>query len=163
MFLELGGGPMKFKRDWPIILRDIVFTILFISTLVTCIVLIPLFRSGQLGFFEVFLLLSFCGIIVLTYYFAGVFSNIIILNENGITLLQRKKTPVTLSWNSIIKISRTRYIGGKALVFEDTTGQKVWIYPTKKIEDYFHQNHPELNQLFPDKNTFTRWAEIIPW
>ena len=82
---------MKFKRDWPIILRDIVFTILFISTLVTCIVLIPLFRSGQLGFFEVFLLLSFCGIIVLTYYFAGVFSNIIILNENGITLLQRKK------------------------------------------------------------------------
>lgn len=155
---------MKFKRDWPIIYFDLVFTIVFISS-VLLIVFIPIYKAGHHEglFLGALMTLSFYFVLVLCYYFMGVFTNYIVFDEAGIVFLQKKKTPVTLSWDSIIKISQTRYKGGKALVFEDIKGQKVWIYPTRRIENYLHLNHPELDHLYPDKKTFTRWTEIFPW
>jgi hypothetical protein len=44
---------MKFRRDWPIIWRDLVIPILGISIFITCVLFIPLYKAGQLRLFIV--------------------------------------------------------------------------------------------------------------
>jgi hypothetical protein len=93
------------------------------------------------------------------YYSTGALTNAIILDDDGITLQQRKQPPQKIRWDEVEKILRTRYTGGKAIVFWDDCGRKIWFYSSKRLDEYILSNHPELEPLFPAKNDVRKWEQ----
>ena len=159
---EFGGSPMKFKRDWPLIYRDFIGGPILVSVIFGLFLYIPFFKAGKTEILLLITLMLLGGFSVcwLLAYLAGILTNYILLTEEGIIFSQRNKPLTVLPWNSIVKISRTRYIGGKTLLFEGISGEKIWFYPTNKIECYIHDNHPELDTIFPDKKAYVKWSEV---
>jgi hypothetical protein len=95
----------------------------------------------------------------LSCYLSGEFTNYIILDDSFITLQQKKQLPLKICWDEVDKILRTRYIGGKAIVFWDKYGRKIWFYSSKRLDEYILSNHPELEPLFPAKNDVRKWEQ----
>jgi hypothetical protein len=150
---------MKFKRDWKVLYRDLYGTVIIIY-FVLCIFFIPFIIDGDWSITFIFLvpIPVVLGLIAASYV-AGEFTNIITLDGDGITLQQRKQPPLKIRWDEVEKILRTRYIGGKAIVFWDECGRKIWFYSSKRLDRYILSNHPELAPLFPAKNDVRKWEQ----
>jgi hypothetical protein len=89
----------------------------------------------------------------------GELKNHIIFDEEFMILQQRKQPPLKIRWDEVEKILRTRYTGGKALVFWDKYGRKIWFNSSKRLDKYILSNHPELAPLFPAKNDVRKWEQ----
>ena len=154
---------MRFKRDWRVIHRDLYGTLFFGFIVLTVTLFIPLLLAKNyqiiLDLFLSFLLFSGSGI--LCFYSAGTLTNTIILDSKGITLQRRKKPQQQIRWEEVTQIIRTKYIGGKAIVFwgafYGSYNDEIWFYNNKKIENYILSIRPELQSLFPDKKDYRKW------
>ena len=156
---------MRFKQNWHMLYRDLYGTMAFLYTEILVLVFIPCLRDGDyfVVFFSHLLFLGYICVFLAIYYFGGAFTNIIILDDIGITFQQRKKPPQQIRWEQITKIIRTRYIGGKTMVFwgvySGSCGDEIWFDYSQKIENYILSNHPELQPLFPDKKDLRKWQK----
>ena len=153
---------MKFKKNWPVIYRDVIGTLLLIYMVLLFSIFIPFIKDGlyslvlfdHLGFF------SFACVSFGCYYSSGILTDTIVFDDIGITLQQRKTPPKQIRWEEVTRIIRTKYIGGKALVFWGTSweyGDEMYFYTNEKIENYILSNHPELKDMFPDKKDYRKW------
>ena len=83
------------------------------------------------------------------------------MDSKGITLQRRKKPQQQIRWEEVTRIIRTKYIGGKAIVFwgafYGSYNDEIWFYNNKKIENYILSIRPELQSLFPDKKDYRKW------
>ena len=151
---------MSFKRDWRVIQRD-VYGGLGLVGIVTIPVYVATIKAMRLDATALVFLLHvlFCVMYLFCYYFAGYFTNVVIFTKEGITLQQKEQPPQQIRWEDISKIIRTRYIGGKAIVFWDKYGQEIWFYNSRKIENYIRVNQPELEPLFPEENDLRKWQD----
>jgi len=152
---------MRFKRDWKVVYRDYYILLTGIFLLLLWTIYIPVYNMGRYSSL-IILLLPFLALALAgfwTYYGLGYFTNVIILDEKGITFQQRKQPPLQIRWEEIGRIVRTRYIGGKAIVFWDIYGQEIWFYNSRKIEGYILSQHPELKSLFPKENDYRKWQQ----
>lgn len=151
---------MKFRRDWKVIYRDFYSLLAGLFVLLLWTIYIPDIKSGDpfvMVDFMLFLVLAFAAF--WCYYSRGYFTNIIILSDESITFQQKKQPLQQIRWEDISKIIRTRYIGGKAIVFWDKYGQEIWFYNSRKIENYIRVNQPELEPLFPEENDLRKWQD----
>lgn len=152
---------MKFKRDWKVLYRDCYGTATATFLLLLWTIYLPVYKMGK--YKSLLILLLPYLVLVLTgflcYYFSGTLTNIIILDDEGITFQQRKHPPQQIRWEEVSRIIRTRYIGGKAIVFWDIYGHEIWFYNSEKIENYILAHHPELKPMFPEKNDYRKWQE----
>lgn len=160
---------MRFRRDWRVICRDYFGTFILIFLLLLWTIFIPEIKSGEplksiLEDLSVFFTFAF--VCFSCYYFAGDLSIMIelsdksiIYQDKGIIFQKRKLSPLQIYWEDIDKIIRTRYIGGKAIVFRDKYGQEIWFYNSKRIENYILSHHPELKPMFPLKRDYRKWQQ----
>lgn len=154
---------MKFKRNWFIIYRDIFGTLLLLYTVILFLIIIPYIKEDSyfIVLVDHFVFFCFVCLFLVCYYFSGALTDIVILDDMGITFQQRKKPQQQIRWEEVTRIIRTKHTGGKVIVlcgvYYGSYGDEIWFYTNKKIENYILSIHPELQSLFPDKKDYKKW------